>query len=594
MKSPAEMRIILIDITNACIHQCSNCTRYCGHHKKPFFMDYETFCRAVDSMDGFPGTVGMIGGEPTLHPDFERMAKYLGEKRGPKTDFSLYRPQQYFMDAVHDTEMAHTYISKEGENEKRLVCGGGVWSVMGEGYKKHYEVIQDIAKYQALNDHSNPMYHKPSLISRKELGIPDDEWFEIRDNCWVVEDWSANITPKGAFFCEVAGCLDLLFDGPGGIPIEPGWWKKRPEEFDNQLEWCEICGMALETFTRDANDEIDDVSPELYERLKAIGSRKVSSGKVNVVNITDGVIDEESKAKGKSFDSDMPYVEHYMDRFVADKSSLYYKEYVGVYICNTEEELSECMDALGQYKAVYVLLDESLMSSSIIEKADDDKVKLYDNSKYNLGYVMWEALRYANQDTYALCISGNVHIKGLFKRLSAQVLNPGVLFYSDFDENVTNEYFDAAKGSKVMLLNGIAHSVREFGWDNLLRIKSFEEVKEFWQAAKLLAFTPESEGKVPISEIIPNKRYALYGAGRKAGEAIDFVKEKGSTVELIVDPNEILQERLVCGYTVKPPEYLADNRDAYDKVLMVVGPFYMDAKNYLLSIGVKAEDMAWM
>ena len=52
MKSPQDMRIIQIDITNACFHRCSNCTRFCGHHKKPFFMDFETFKRAVDSFEG--------------------------------------------------------------------------------------------------------------------------------------------------------------------------------------------------------------------------------------------------------------------------------------------------------------------------------------------------------------------------------------------------------------------------------------------------------------------------------------------------------------------------------------------------------------
>ena len=61
MKSPQDMRIIQIDVTNACIHQCSNCTRFCGHHKKPFFMDVETFKKAVDSMEGYVGTVSMMG-----------------------------------------------------------------------------------------------------------------------------------------------------------------------------------------------------------------------------------------------------------------------------------------------------------------------------------------------------------------------------------------------------------------------------------------------------------------------------------------------------------------------------------------------------
>ena len=66
MRSPEDMQIILIDVTNACTERCSNCTRFCGNHKKPFFMTYETFKRGVDSMEGFGGLFALIGGEPTL------------------------------------------------------------------------------------------------------------------------------------------------------------------------------------------------------------------------------------------------------------------------------------------------------------------------------------------------------------------------------------------------------------------------------------------------------------------------------------------------------------------------------------------------
>jgi hypothetical protein len=61
MRSPADMRTIQIDITNACMNTCSNCTRMCGHHKKPFFMEEKVFHQAVHSLRDFTGTVGMIG-----------------------------------------------------------------------------------------------------------------------------------------------------------------------------------------------------------------------------------------------------------------------------------------------------------------------------------------------------------------------------------------------------------------------------------------------------------------------------------------------------------------------------------------------------
>ena len=55
---PSEMEFIQIDITNACNMRCSNCTRFCGNHAGTFFMDFDIFKRAIDSMEGYEGVVG--------------------------------------------------------------------------------------------------------------------------------------------------------------------------------------------------------------------------------------------------------------------------------------------------------------------------------------------------------------------------------------------------------------------------------------------------------------------------------------------------------------------------------------------------------
>jgi len=268
MKSPADMKIIQIEITNACPKRCSNCTRFCGHHVKPFFMDFETFKRAVDSMQGFDGIVGIMGGEPTIHPEFDKFVRYFRESFG-YDDFSTacYKPSSNFVNHI----LANSYHT--GYSNQR-----GLWTSVTTKYYEHFELIQDTFGYQLVNDHSNPSMHTTLMATRKELGIPDDEWIKMRDNCWVQNLWSASITPKGAFFCEVAGALDILFDGPGGWPIEPGWWKRKPVEFKDQLHWCEMCSAALPMPKRDARQEVDDVSPVWKEKLVQIESPKAKKG----------------------------------------------------------------------------------------------------------------------------------------------------------------------------------------------------------------------------------------------------------------------------------------------------------------------------
>jgi len=243
MRPLHAMEIIQIDITNACINRCSNCTRLIGHHRKPFFMDFDTFRRAVDSLAEFSGIVGMIGGEPLLHPDFARMATYLAENRPDK--------------------------------DKR-----GLWSTIPEG-NSHGALIKDVFGKLFLNDHAvTTIMHQPILVAAEEVIPDEDEMWRLIDACWVQNYWSASITPKGAYFCEVAAAFDMLFDGPGGWDIEPGWWKREPAEFEEQKQrWCRHCGCAVPLNRRPSVDSRDDVSPGNLERLHSISSPGLALGR---------------------------------------------------------------------------------------------------------------------------------------------------------------------------------------------------------------------------------------------------------------------------------------------------------------------------
>lgn len=267
MKSPQEKSTIQIEITNACMFECSNCTRFCGHHKKPFFMEFETFKKAVDSMEGYPMNVGIMGGEPTLHPEFEKFSRYLAEVREPQLRYS------------HARKPTRNFLRSELWRLSNTESRRGLWTSLGKGYYKNFEVINDVYEFQVINDHVNPGVHQALLVNRKDLGIPDEEWVKLRDNCWVQNNWSSAITPKGAFFCEVAAALDMLFEGPGGWPIEKGWWKRQPEDFKDQLHWCELCSGCLDVPVIEGNRGLDFISPSMLEKLKEINSPKVKKGK---------------------------------------------------------------------------------------------------------------------------------------------------------------------------------------------------------------------------------------------------------------------------------------------------------------------------
>ncbi len=590
MKSPKDMRIIQIDITNTCVFQCSNCTRFCGHHKKPFFMDFETFKRAVDSLDGYVGTIGMMGGEPTLNPEFERMAEYLASKKPKKVSNKMLRPQKHFMDGIHDLEFDHTFLYPCGDGMRQTVDGPGLWATTLGNYKKYYETIQDCIQYQALNDHSNAMYHQPALISRKSLGITDEEWPKIRDNCWIQNVWSASITPKGAFFCEVAASLDMLFDGPGGWEIEPGWWKREPKDFGDQLHWCELCGLACETFMRNANDRVYDVSEDIHEKLCKIGSRLVNTEHENIVEIKDGKVTETSKAKGERFSTAMPYTKSYSARYNEVETKLTYKKIIGVFEFDDKESADIAIQNSAKVESGYFYANDELLNYVKI-KTDMDKYEYVDKEKSSLGKLLYKALKDENPEVYALVIKGKVEIKEAVNELNGLVLNPGVLLYSDMD-NEENEFF---KGEGVVaLVNGIAKSIRCNGWDKLLKYTDLCSIKDIWLEGKVLAFTPEVVYEAPADALVSNSRYVIWGTGNGFMPAYNKIINANSKVIAALDSSINKQGKIINGMEIYSPEWIKTHRNEFDYVMIGSSIYYREIRDALIKMGIEEKAMAWI
>lgn len=251
MKAIYNNWVIHVDITNACPNRCPNCTRYVGHHQKPYFMNLKMIEKCIDSLemnspDGFKGHLGIMGGEPTTHPEFRKICKL---------------------------------IQKKGLAEKTMLFTAGYkWSE----YKK---IIKETFKYRIFyNDHADKTQtHQPLMVAIDEVMDDKKKMWQLIDKCWVQEKWSATMNSKGAFFCEVAASQDLLFGGPGGYKIEKGWWRKDPKQFQDQVRrYCKNCSGALPMEKHYLHQDYDLVSPNIYKKLKKVKSPKLLGGKVKV------------------------------------------------------------------------------------------------------------------------------------------------------------------------------------------------------------------------------------------------------------------------------------------------------------------------
>lgn len=247
-----RMKLIQIEVTNACNLQCSNCTRFVGHHAKVFFMDLDTIEKAIKSLKGYPGQVGIMGGEPTLHKQFPEICK-----------------------------LVQKFIPERRKRE--LWTNGYKWNE----YKSIIEETFD-PDLIAYNDHKDNTVgvHQPLLLVAEDILDDKELMWRLIGNCWVQWRWSASITPKGGFFCEVAAAADMLFNGPGGYPLEEGWWNKNPNEFTDQVKrYCPKCSAAIPMPGESSHAEYDLISKTNAKKLAEVHSPKFLKGKFKISNV---------------------------------------------------------------------------------------------------------------------------------------------------------------------------------------------------------------------------------------------------------------------------------------------------------------------
>lgn len=246
MISPQEQSHILIDITNHCNSKCSNCNRFVGHYKESqkYFMSFQCFQNAVDSLVDFEGLIGITGGDPLLHPEFDKFVKYFAEKIN-----NVWRR--------------------------------GLWCSNPKTYFEKYELIHNVfSKVQFLKDRENelkkntikPSFHNPYLISPKDIIKDQTQLWTLINNCPVQRTSASTITHKGAFVCEIMGAFDNLYNGPGGIKIKKNWWKIKPDDkqFKDQVQrWCVNCSGCIPNKLRASSDIKDDISQFHFDKLKS-------------------------------------------------------------------------------------------------------------------------------------------------------------------------------------------------------------------------------------------------------------------------------------------------------------------------------------
>lgn len=259
MQPIAKAWFCQIELTNICTKACVYCTRYVHHVRKDqqFYMTIPVLEKALESLEGWPNRIGIIGGEPTLHPQFEEVCRTLQQH---------YPPEKL-----------------------------GLWTSGGKRFDQYRQIIADTFGFISYNEHNQHQQdickHQPLTVALGDVIADPALRRSLIDQCWVQEKWCPSISPKGTFFCEVACSLDMVLDGPGGWPVEKGWWKRTPEAFEDQIErYCNRCGMcvplereaAVDLHSPSHRHGTEKISPGLLAEFRRLELRNVSDRNVEV------------------------------------------------------------------------------------------------------------------------------------------------------------------------------------------------------------------------------------------------------------------------------------------------------------------------
>ncbi len=281
-RRPAVWRggILQIIVTRACDLACVHCTQGANLKHRPATMTPDQFDEACRSLAGYWGVVGMFGGNPCVHPQFDLLCEIMRghfplEQRGIWTNNLMGHGA-----AARITFWpGHSNLNMHLDAEAR------------EEFARDWP--ESIPHLRGVDQDS---VHSAPWVAMKDV-IPDEaaRW-RLIGQCDINRHWSAAIgviPGRGmrAYFCEIAASMAALHcadpDWPDvGLPVVPGWWQRPMADFEAQVTLhCHACGIPLRRPGKGAQTG----GPEEYTATHAAIVRpKISDRPIELVTIGPG------------------------------------------------------------------------------------------------------------------------------------------------------------------------------------------------------------------------------------------------------------------------------------------------------------------
>lgn len=238
--------ICQIMICRSCNESCVHCSQGSDLAGRPAMMSVEQFRQACMSLESYFGIVGVFGGNPTTHPEFDKICEVMRgiipfARRGLWSNALLGKGAHARVTFNPARSNLNCHLSREAYDE----------------FARDWP--ESIPFLRGMDQDS---VHGAPFVAIKDV-VPDEaeRWRMIGD-CDVNKHWSSCIgTVNGelrAYFCELAYAQAALhadnpdWDGTGrpmpdtSVKVEPNWWKRPQKDFEAQIRLhCQACGIAL-------------------------------------------------------------------------------------------------------------------------------------------------------------------------------------------------------------------------------------------------------------------------------------------------------------------------------------------------------------
>ena len=200
--------LVEIDITYVCNLACFNCNRSVSQAPSRDHMSLAQIRRFLDDSRASGmhwKRIRLLGGEPTVHPEFLEIVNMLI--------------------AYRDVESPDTAIE-----------------VSTNGFGRR--VRQTLARVPAAVRISNSMKESNiqphfSTFNVSPRDLPEYQQADFSNGCWITQECGIGVTPYGYYPCAIAGTIDRTFGfdlGRKSLPVATDDMRKELETF------CAVCG----------------------------------------------------------------------------------------------------------------------------------------------------------------------------------------------------------------------------------------------------------------------------------------------------------------------------------------------------------------